>query len=110
MSDLPNYLALLAAILLTVGSHVLLKLGSTKGNLNIITMTAVFMFGLVTVLIVFSLQAIMLKTVVAMNAITFVLMPIASWMFLGERLTKRGLLSSLIIVFGIAIFLYGGQL
>ncbi|MBT2989877.1 MAG: EamA family transporter [Candidatus Thiodiazotropha sp. (ex Ctena orbiculata)] len=110
MSNLPNYLALFAAILLTVGSHVLLKIGSTsvKGYLNMITMTAVVMFVLVTILIVYSLQVIMLKTVIAMNALTFVLMPIASWVFLGEELTKQSILASLIIVCGIIIYLSGG--
>lgn len=110
MSNLVYYLALLAAIVLTVGSHVLLKKGSisTKGSINLLTLSAVIMFGLVTMLIVFALQVIKLKTVIAVNALTFVLMPIASWFFLDEPLTRRGLLSSLIIVFGIIIYLSGG--
>ncbi|MES9827254.1 MAG: EamA family transporter [Candidatus Thiodiazotropha sp.] len=110
MSDFSNHLALFAAVLLTVGSHVLLKIGSTstKGYLNMTTMTAVMMFSLVTVLIVYSLQAIMLKTVIAMSALTFVLVPIASWIFLREELTKQGILASIIIVLGIIIYLSGG--
>jgi drug/metabolite transporter (DMT)-like permease len=110
MSSLPNYLALLAAIMFTVGSHILLKKGSTstKGSLNAMTVTAVIMFGLVTVLIVYALQMIMLKTVIAMNALTFVLMPVASRVFLGEALTRQGIMSSLLIVLGIIVYLSGG--
>ena len=59
-------------------------------------------------LMVFALQAIYLKTVIALNALTFVAMPLAAKMFLGEELTKRGIIASIVIVTGIVIFLSGG--
>ena len=62
----------------------------------------------VTVLVVFALQAILLKTVIALNALTFVTMPLAAKMFLGEDFTKRGIIASIVIVVGIVVFLSGG--
>jgi len=110
MTNLLNYAALILAILMTVGSQILLKIGASKssGSLNIITLTGLAMFGLVTILIVFALQAIFLKTVIALNALTFVAMPLAAKIFLGEELTQRGIIASVIIIIGILVFLSGG--
>ncbi|GAG31033.1 unnamed protein product, partial [marine sediment metagenome] len=61
-----------------------------------------------TVLVVFALQAIFLKTVIALNALTFVAMPFAAKLFLGEDFTRRGIFASVVIVVGIVIFFSGG--
>ena len=110
MSNLLNYAALIVAILMTVGSQILLKIGASKpkGSLNIITLIGLAMFGIVTVLMVFALQAIFLKTVIALNALTFVAMPLAAKLLLGEEITTRGTIASLVIVVGIIVFLSGG--
>jgi len=110
MSNFLNYAALILAILMTVGSQILLKIGASKpsGSMNVITLTGLAMFGVVTVLVVFALQAILLKTVIALNALTFVTMPLAAKMFLGEDFTKRGIIASIVIVVGIVVFLSGG--
>jgi len=110
MSNFSNYAALVMAILMTIGSQILLKIGASnpRGSFNIFTLFGLAMFGLVTVLMVYALQAIFLKTVIALNALTFVGMPLAARVFLGEKLTRQGLIASLVIVVGIAIFLSGG--
>ncbi len=109
MTNLWHYTALMAAILMTVGSQILLKVGasSAKGSLNFITLAGLAMFGLVTVLVIFAMQALLLKTVLALSALTFVAMPLASRIFLGQTLNRRGMIASLVIVIGIAVFLAG---
>jgi undecaprenyl phosphate-alpha-L-ara4N flippase subunit ArnE len=110
MTNSLHYLALFTAILMTVGSQVTLKIGANRprGSVNIITLTGLAMLGMVTVLMVFVLQAIFLKTVIALNALTFVAMPLAAKVFLGEEMTRRGIMGSIVIVIGIIVFLYGG--
>lgn len=110
MTSLLHYTALMAAILMTVAAQILLKIGagSVKGSLNVITLAGLTMFGLVTVLIVFALQAISLKNVISLSALTFVAMPLAARIFLGQNLTRRGVLGSVVIVIGIIVFLAGG--
>lgn len=110
MTGLLSYVALCMAIVMTVGSQVLLKIGAGRPNgwLNAYTFTGVAMFGVVTVLIVIAMQAIFLKTVIAANSLTFVLMPLAANVFLGEKLTKRSIVASLIIVTGVIVFVSGG--
>lgn len=110
MSNLLNYIALIAAILMTVGSQIILKYGASKpsGSLNIVTLSGLAMLGLVTVLMVFALQTIRLKTVIALSALTFVAMPLAAKIFLGEEFAPQGIKGPVIIVTGIIIFLSGG--
>ena len=95
---------------MSVGSQLLLKRGAKNSakSLNIWTITGLAIFGLVTILMVYALQAIPLKTVIALNALTFVIMPWAAKIFLNEESTKLQMTSSLVIVTGIVVFSCGG--
>lgn len=110
MSHLSNYAALVIAILMTIGSQILLKIGASRsgGSLNVHTLSGMAMFGLVTVLIVYALQVVDLKTVIGLNALTFIGVPLAAKAFLGEELTRRGIMASLIIAIGILVFFSAG--
>ena len=111
MFNFLNYIALFVAILMTVGSQLLLKIGASKPGkrLNIPTVSGLIMFGMVTVLMVFALQEILLKTVIALNALSFAAMPMAAKIFLGEEITAKVHVGVATIVLGIAIFLSGGD-
>ena len=110
MSINPHYLALAASILLTVLSQLLLKIGAgrERGAVNLITLISLACFGLVTILIVYALQAIELKTLIAFNALVFVAMPLSAKYFLKETITTRQFVGSLVILAGILAFLSAG--
>lgn len=111
MLSILNYIALFFAILMTVGSQLLLKIGSSKpsNSLNVTTLAGLLMLGVVTVLMVFALQEILLKVAVALNALSFAVMPLAAKIFLGEKITTKLYVGVAIIIMGIAIFLSGGE-
>jgi drug/metabolite transporter (DMT)-like permease len=110
MSEVFHWVALALAILMTAISQVLLKIGACRdgGSLNLITFTGLGMFGLVTILIVFSLQGISLKMVMALNSLTFIATPLAALIFLGEQPKRMDFWSGGLIILGILIFSLGG--
>jgi len=105
-----HHAALAASILLTVGSQILLKLGTSckSGRLNGFILAGLVSFGLVTVLIVYALQAVEMKTLIAFNALIYVVMPVAARHLLRENVSARQLAGSLLILLGILVFLTGG--
>jgi drug/metabolite transporter (DMT)-like permease len=105
-----HYVALAASIVLTVVSQILLKIGSVKstGGVNALMLMGLAAFGLVTVMIVYALQTIELKTLIALSALTYIATPYAARIVLREILTVRQIIGTSFITIGIIIFLLGG--
>lgn len=100
------WMALALALSLTVIAQVVLKIGAGRNGsaVNFVTASGLAMFGVVTVLSVYALQGLELKTVIAWNSMTFVAIPLAAYFFLDERLSKRHLMGASIICTGVAVF------
>jgi len=102
--------ALACAILLTAFSQVLLRSGAARGGrwwhgfLNLATAAGYALFVVDTLLMVLALQGLPLKTVVAWNALTFLLTPAAGAVLLREKLNARVLTAGGMIMVGILIF------
>lgn len=109
-----HWLALAGGIVLTSVSQVLLKLGAGSGSsfarafLNPRTVTGYAMFMGVSLLNIFAMKAIPLRTVTAAVSLTYVLtMGMGRW-FLGEVVTRRMVLGLSLIVTGIFVFSLAG--
>ena len=105
-----NELALLGAILLTSVSHTLLRAGARNKAksvdifLNSATLIGYLLFFVVIFLVIFAMQEIDLKTVIAWNATTYLLTPVISRLLIREPLDKRILSGSAVIVVGLLVF------
>lgn len=66
-------------------------------------LVALTIYGLATVLWVMALQRLALSTAYSIMGLAFVLVPLASYFWLGERLSKSVLIGALLIVAGIVI-------
>lgn len=105
-----HLVALGTAITLTSASQLLLRTGAIRSRNSIMGMVNPWTAGgctilaLVTVLMVFCLQEIPLRTVVAWNSLTFILTLLAARLFLKEPLTRRKVASTILVVCGIVVF------
>ena len=109
----PHATALGLGIVCTATAHVLLRLGA-RGRaagrrllLNPYTLAGYGLFVFITMLNVFALQAIPLKTVTAWTALTYVVTPLLSRAVLREPLNKGMLAGSALILAGIVVFSLG---
>lgn len=109
MINISHYIALAASIFLTVGSQLLLKIGARKNSssMNLVTFTGLMSMGFVTLLMVYAMQTIELKTVIALSALTYVLMPLSAKLILKEEIMRRQMVGSTIILLGVFIFFSG---
>jgi uncharacterized membrane protein len=113
MNHFYNYLAMYLCILLIPFSHLLLKLGTKKDDSFVSSLVrpkiilGFFTLWLVTLLSVFSFQAVPLKTSTAWTSLTFVLTAIFSCIFLKETIQFRRWFGCTLIVLGILIFQLG---
>ena len=108
---LQHNLAALAAVVLTVASQVLLKLGvrRVKGSsvhlfLNLFTISA---YGLLVVATLFGLYAytvIPLKAAVVLLPLTLLLVWGASFWLLHERLSRTQVVGAMFILLGLSVF------
>ncbi|MFT5438700.1 MAG: multidrug transporter EmrE-like cation transporter [Alphaproteobacteria bacterium] len=110
MTATASWYALFVAITLTAVAQVLLKAGSRPDSpagfpLKLLGLGTL---GIVTILMVLAMQGLPLRTVTAWTGLTFVLVPLAARLFLKERLSRRTMLASVVIVIGIVLFSSGG--
>ena len=109
-----HWLALVGGILLTSVSQVLLKLGAGAGRsfarafLNRCTVTGYVLFLAVTVLNIFAMKAIPLRTVTAATSLTYAVAVGMGHRFLGEIVTRRMILGVALIIVGICVFSLAG--
>ena len=109
-----HWLALTAGILLASVSQVLLKLGAGSRRsfmgafLDRRTQIGYVLFLGVTVLSIFAMKAIPLRTVTAATSLTYVLTLGMGRGFLGEIVTRRMVLGVALIMAGIFVFSLAG--
>ncbi len=102
------------AVFLTGISQILLKIGSIHKNnreetiltsyLNPPIVTAYGLLFLVTIINVIALKEISLKMAYSIASLTFMLVIILSWKFLGERISKKTILGGILLILGVVIF------
>lgn len=103
-------LALSLAIILTGISQTLLRLGardqvkSISSLLNLKTLSGYILFLLVILLMIYCMQEIKFRNVIAWNSLTFIITPILAHLIAKDTLSKRIVAGSVLIVFGITIF------
>ncbi|MGH7495043.1 MAG: EamA family transporter [bacterium] len=104
------YAALAAGILLTGVAQVLMKSGTERSGtwvacfMNWRTIVGYAIFGLVTALNIYALQAIDLKTVSAWTAATYIVVILLSWKLLQEEIDRTAAWGCALIVLGIIVF------
>jgi len=103
-------IALGISILLTALCQMMLKTGASGkakwigSFLNRRTILGYGMFVLVTLLTVYAMQRIALKTMTAWNALTFILVVVFSRWLLGENVDRFRMAGCALIVAGILVF------
>ncbi len=110
---LKYYLVALLSVLVTSIAQILLKKGANFGRdkgsflalyLNTFSISGYVLFVMVTLLNLYFLKVIPLKELAFIVPVVYILVPVLSYFFLGERLTKRQRYAILIIFVGILIF------
>ncbi|AGB01276.1 EamA family transporter [Methanoregula formicica] len=108
------YFALtLVVIILTSIAHLLLKKGSVdaaaarkKMYLHPLSITAYLLFAVAALLSIFAMKGLDLKVFFALTSLTYICIPLLSFVFLKEPTTRNKLLGIIIISFGVIIFYF----
>jgi|AntAceMinimDraft_17_1070374.scaffolds.fasta_scaffold42362_2 drug/metabolite transporter (DMT)-like permease len=104
--------ALASAIVITSISQVFLKSGATgktsfiKSFLNWKTIVGYCLLAIVTILNVYAMQRIELKTITAWIGTTYILVVLFSLLFLKEKIDLFKIIGCGLIVFGVLIFTF----
>lgn len=108
------YIALtLVIIILTSAAHLLLKKGSVaaaesnrKMYLHPFSLTAYLIFAIAALLSIFAMKGLDLKVFFALTSLTYICIPVLSFVFLKESVTKNKLTGIIIISLGVVIFYF----
>ena len=106
----PHLIALILAILMTCISQLLLKAGAqsnaqlTRTYTHSKSVIAYGLFFLVTLLGVYSLQAIPLSAFVTATTSSYVIVTVAAHYLFDEKLSHTSILGCICIIGGIAVF------
>lgn len=92
------------AQLLAAGGQILLKLGSSKGWLNIRVLLGLIAMILSMLLNVRALSVIPLRDMAFILPTTYILVPVFSYIFLGERINPQTIAGTVIIIIGVVVF------
>ena len=108
---LPYYLLFVISILLSSLSQALLKKSTLQpkreglhGYLNLRSSIAYALFFLCTLLTVFAYRYVPLSSGAMLESLCYVFVPVFSLVMLKERMTRRKILGSLLIIAGIVVF------
>ena len=98
------------AVILTVISQLFIRRAAqgSSGLLSIFGRYAILGYGLllvVTLLMVYALQGIYLRTLIVWTSTTYILIPLSAGWFFKEKITLRGLAGSAFIIIGILVYL-----
>ena len=110
------WLALAGGIVLTALSQVLLKAGARNKKkvlhsfLNPGTLAGYSLFLVVTLLNVFAMKKIPLRTMTAASSITYVLTLVLGYRLLQERVSARMVAGVALIVIGVVVYSLSGVL
>jgi drug/metabolite transporter (DMT)-like permease len=102
--------ALLGSVLLTAVSQAMMRIGA-RGRaralhsfLNPWTLTGNACFGIVMLMMIYAMQTIPFRSVMAVNSLVYIATPLAARLIAKDPLTLRMMLGSLVITAGIVIF------
>ena len=106
----PHDAALLGSILLTAVSQAMMRIGARGRRralhsfLNPWTLTGNACFGIVMLMMIYAMQAIPFRSVMAVNSLVYIATPLAARMIAKDPLTWRMMLRSLTITAGMVVF------
>jgi len=105
------YLLTFGIIIMTSVAHLLLKKGSvsavesdTKMYLHPLSILAYGIFAVVAFLSISAMKGLDLKVFFALTSLTYICIPVLSFVFLRESVTRNKLIGILIISIGVIIF------
>ncbi len=107
------YLIGALVVLMTVASQILLKKGAEIGKsknsiiysyVNAFTILGYVAFFAVTLLSLFALKEVMMKYWILLLPIQYILVSVSSYALLRERISKRQIYGTLVIISGIVIY------
>lgn len=107
----PLYLGMLGlAAMFAAAGQLLFKVGASQSShwkdfINPSIALGLVSYGLGTVLWIITLSRLPLKVVYPFVALTLVLVYVGAALLLGERVTPRGLLGTLVVMVGLALIL-----
>ena len=102
--------ALLGSVVLTAVSQGMMRLGARGRRralhsfLNPWTLTGNACFGIVMLMMIYAMQTIPFRTVMAISSLVYIATPLAARMIAKDPLTLRMMLGSLIITAGMVVF------
>lgn len=106
------YLVVIAAVLLAAFAQMMLKRSASiehtsvvREYLNFWVIGGYFLMGISLLVNIFALsRGVQVKEVSIMESLSYLFVPLLSWWFFGERITKRKALSIAMILVGIIVF------
>ena len=107
------YIAIISAIVLTSVAQLILKKAALVSNkksfsifsyLNIYSVVSYALFVIVTLLNLYALKKIQVKEMVIFLPLTYLIIPIFSYLLFKEKIGKQHILGILVIITGIIIF------
>ena len=108
--DLPTMTLLLATIAVLAGGQVLFKLsanglqlGDPRTFLSFPLVAALGIYGVATLMWLVVLTRLPLSVAFPFYGLTFLLVPLLAWLFLGEPLRIQTLVGGVVIIIGVAI-------
>ena len=111
--DETHWFALFTGILFTSISQLLLRSGArskptiVQSNFNLKVLFGYTLFFIVTILNLYALQRIQLKTLTAWASVGYILTPVLAQGVLKESITRNNIIGGIIIMFGIVVFSFG---
>ena len=113
--DLTTMTLLLATIAVLAGGQVLFKLsanglqlGDPRTFLSVPLVAALGIYGVATLMWLVVLTRLPLSVAFPFYGLTFLLVPLLAWLFLGEPLRIQTLVGGVVIIIGVAICAKGG--
>jgi drug/metabolite transporter (DMT)-like permease len=105
------YLLTLVIVIFTSVAHLLLKKGSVVSADNYVKMylhpysiTAYIIFAIVAFLSIYAMKGLDLKVFFGLSSLTYMCIPVLSFMFLKDSVTKNKLIGIIMISIGVIIF------
>jgi drug/metabolite transporter (DMT)-like permease len=105
------YLLTLIIVIFTSVAHLLLKKGSVistdkhvKMYFHPYSITAYVIFAIVAFLSIYAMMGLDLKVFFALSSLTYICIPVLSFMFLKESVTKNKLIGIIMISIGVIVF------
>jgi small multidrug resistance pump len=107
------YILTLVIVILTSVAHLFLKKGSVvavesnrKMYLHPLSLTSYLIFAIAALLSIFAMKGLDLKVFFALTSLTYICIPVLSFVFLKESVTRNKLMGIVIITLGVVIFYF----